>query len=552
MLQKILDNTGTVGLVLLAFGLVYYSVVDAWDLQAQIAVYAGLGLVLVYVAANWSGIRAKTRGRRFRLGGTALAGAVLVIGILALVNFLNTRHHKRVDLSEGGMHTLSEQTRKVLENLDRDIEVIGFFSQEPEARQFQDRIQEYKYITSRIRYEIIDPQKEPGRVAQYDVKRDGQVVVAGPTKKEIIDEISEEKLTNAIIKVTRDLEKKVYFLTGHGERSLEGTEATDYSNVKREIEKQNYVVESFNLAQENRIPEDASVIVSAGPKVDFFPNEVQLLEQYLSRGGKFFLLLEPDTECEMNGILGKYGITVTDKFVVDASGLGQLFGFGAASPLAADYADHPITRDLAQTMTIFPTARSVQTTESTLEYSTQSLVRTSSQSWGEADIQAGEVSFDEGVDEPGPVTIAVVSTKSVEHEESGSDESEESSGEENEPADASNSKEEPEENRSDEHQSESAEPDTESQTMESRIVVFGDSDFASNAYFDTAVNGDLFLNVVSWMAEDTDLLSIRPRDPENRSVTLTSAESRLIFWATVIFFPLATVMFGIAVWYRRR
>jgi ABC-type uncharacterized transport system involved in gliding motility auxiliary subunit len=247
----------------------------------------------------------------------------------------------------------------------------------------------------------------------------------------------------------------------------------------------------------------------------------------------------------MNPFLEEYGLTVSDRLVVDASGLGQLFGFGAAAPLAADYADHPITRDLAQTMTIFPTARSVQSTESVLEYASSSLIRTSPQSWAESDIESEEVSFDEGIDEQGPVTIAVVSTKSIEiRDESSSEEEADSSGaerengsesgtEENEPLDLS-----------------SSEPEEESR--ESRIVVFGDTDFAANAYFDTSVNGDLFLNVISWLAEDADLLSIRPKDPENRTITLTTAESRLIFWATVIFFPLATIIFGIAVWYRRR
>ena len=178
-------------------------------------------------------------------------------------------------------------------------------------------------------------------------------------------------------------------MTGHGERPLEGNEAEDYSTVKAEIEKQNYSVETFNLAQTNRIPEDASLVVSVGPKVNFFPNEVELLENYLAEGGKFFLLLDPESEFKMNEFLEKYGFSVSDKFVVDASGLGQLFGFGAGAPLAADYGIHPITEDLAQTMTIFPSARNIKTSESSLEYEVSDLVNTSAQSWAESDIESG-------------------------------------------------------------------------------------------------------------------------------------------------------------------
>jgi ABC-type uncharacterized transport system involved in gliding motility auxiliary subunit len=539
MVRKVIDNLGMVGLVLAAFGLVYYSINKMWDLQAQIAVYAGLGFILIYLLANLKSLKERAGGRRFRMGGTALASAVLVLGILALVNFLNTRHHKRIDLSEGGMHGLSEQTRKVLENLEQDIQLLGFFSQEPEAARFQTTAQEFKYLTPRVSYEVIDPQENPGRVNQYEITRDGQVVVSGDLKREILDDASEEKLTNAIIKVTRDIQKKVYFLTGHGERSLDGSESGDYSTAKAEIEKQNYLVDSINLAQTNQIPEDASLIVSAGPKVNFFPNEISLLENYLSVGGKFFLLLDPESEFEMNEFLAQYGLEVSNKFVVDASGLGQLFGFGAGAPLAADYADHPITEDLSQTMTIFPTARSLSTAESTLEYTSSALVSTSPQSWAETDINSEEVSFDEGVDDPGPIAIAVVSSKSVpSRKDSGDDEAESETDVESE-----NPQESPLDFTS---------PGPDQNSRDSRIVVIGDSDFASNGYIGTSVNGDLFLNVISWMAEDADLLSIRPKDPENRTVTLTSAESRLVFWATVIFFPLAAVVFGVAVWYRRR
>ncbi|HOM98761.1 MAG TPA: Gldg family protein [Acidobacteriota bacterium] len=540
MLRKAIDNFAYLGLVLLFLGLFYWSVTDLWDWKTQVGVYGGTALVLVYLIVNFSQVKTVLTGRTARMGGMALASLILVLGILGLLNFLNYRYHKRVDLSEGRLNALSDQTRKVLQNLDQDVRLIGFFQEETGGRRFQNLAREYRYVSSRVDYEIVDPQREPTRVQEYGITRNGQIVVVGAKKREVLDEATEEKITNAIIKVTREGQKIVYFLTGHGERSLEDLGETGYSSMKSEIEKQNYTVNQYNLAVENKIPEDAYVLVSAGPRESFFPNEVELLEDYLVEGGKFLLLVDPDSNFEADELLARFGVELGRDIVVDASGLGQLFGFGAAAPLAADYADHPITRDLEGTMSIYPGARSVLTRESSDGYSTVELIRTSPQSWAETEIGASEVRFDPGKDRRGPVALAVVATKEVKGRESSEESVQESGAESGGPAE-------------DETTGEVEDAASEAEaSRESRLVVFGDSDFASNAYWQISVNGDVFLNTVSWLAEDTDLLSIRPKDPENRSITLTATESRLIFWGTVVVFPLATLIFGIAVWYRRR
>jgi ABC-type uncharacterized transport system involved in gliding motility auxiliary subunit len=537
VLRKIVNNLANVGFVLLVAGLLYYIVTGVWDWIAQVGVYSGGALILLFLVLHAKEIRRTFGTRMGRMGTTALATFLLVLAILVMLNFLNFRHHKRIDLSEGELHSLSPQTRKILENLDQKIEVIGFFQESTEAARFQETIQEYHYLSPQLEFEIIDPQENPGRVGQYQITRDGQVVVAGPNKREIVDDPTEEKITNAIIKVTRDEEKVIYFLSGHGERGIDDSGDEGYSTAKQEIEKQNYRVKSYNLALENRVPDDAAAIVSTGPTVDFFPNEISLLDEYLAAGGKFFLLVDAGAEVQMNDFLEKYGITLQDDFVVDATGVGQLFGFGAAAPLAAEYPDHPITEDLRGTMTIYPMARSVRSTSSSLDYESKDLVLSSARSWGESDPTGERVAFDEGVDEQGPLALAVVATKSLPEQEDGGDSDSGSEGVEQEQVG--------EDPRSNLDESSSSE-------RESRLVVVGDADFASNAYMDISANGDLFLNVISWLAEDTDLISVRAKNPEARSMTLTAAESKLIFLATVVFFPLAALMLGAAIWLRRR
>lgn len=545
-MRKIINNLAGIGLVLLFAGFFYYTVTSLWDWKTQAGVYGGAALIVIYLAANFSEVKRSLSGRTARMGGMALLTLVLVLGILALVNFLNFRHHKRIDLTEGHLYALSDQTQKILGNLNEDLQLIGFFQDQQGSGQFRQLASEYHYASPRISYEVVDPQKDPSQVARYGVTRNGQVVIAGPKKKETIEDPTEEKVTNAIIKVTRDEEKTIYFLTGHGERSLSDSQPAGYSQVKQEIEKQNYKVDAYNLAQQNKLPADAAVIVSAGPKMDFFPNEIDLLQKYLAAGGKFFLLVDPESEFDMNKFLDEYGVSLDKDFVVDASGLGQLFGFGAAAPLAADYADHPITKDLSGQMSIFPAARSVKSVDSSLGYKTTALVRTSRQSWGESDIKQQKVTFDEGKDIKGPLALAVVATKDVAAspaEKASSDDADQASSDaaesDSKAADSSKTGAE-------------ASTDESASQKQSRIVVFGDADFASNAYLAEAVNSDLFLNTTSWLAEDTDLLSIRPKNPENRSITLTGAEGRLIFWAAVVLFPFATLIFGVAVWYRRR
>ena len=467
-----------------------------------------------------SKVRASLKTRRARYGGAAGLSVSLVVGILVLANFLNFRYHERLDLTENQLYSLSEQSRKVVENLTGDVQIIGFFRGEPGRAGFEDLVKQYRAVSSRVGYEVVDPDEDPGRTSQYEVQRNAQVVVLSGAKREIMDDADELKLTNAIIKITREEEKVVYFLEGHGERDTGDTEAEGLTVARAEIEKQNYRVETYNLAQEGHLPEDATVIVSAGPQVPFFPTEADLLRAFLDAGGKFLLLVDPQTEFHMEDFLGEYGLGLGDKVVIDASGIGQLFGLGAAAPLVAEYADHPITRELSGVMTFFPMAQNVTTFSSGTDYRTSELLSTTPSSWAESHLEEGEASFDESQDVEGPLELAAVATRSVQEES--------------------------EDNLLAEEETE------DSATRESRFVLFGDSDFASNAYFNSVANGDLFLMTIGWLAEEADLVAIRPREMEDRRINVTVSQWGWIYLVTRVLFPLATLILGTTVWKRRR
>ncbi len=544
-LEQIKSALGTVeslaylGLAALIGGYFYYNVNSLWDWKAQAAIYGGAALLLLYGVLNFAKIRAAFASRTGRHGTAAGVTLILVIGILAMLNFLNFRHSKRIDLTENQLYALSSQSLKVVENLDAEMQIIGFFQDEATTRSFKDLMEEYRHASSQISYEIVDPQKEPEKVAQHDIQRQGQVVVVAGARKEVIDEFGEEKITNTLIKLTREGEKVVYLLTGHGERDLEESGPEGLSMAKEMVEKQNYVVKSYNLAQENKLPDDATVILSAGPTVNFFPNEVSLLNEYLEKGGKFLLLLDPETDFAMDDFLAAYGLSVEKNVVIDASGVGQLFGLGVAAPIVATYEDHPITEEMRGVMTFFPMARGVKTVEGSLGYESKTLMSTSERSWGETKLDGNRAAFDEGEDTQGPVALAAVATRSVTASETPEGSKDDAEGAADNPAESAGAA---------ETEGEAAEK----KGGESRFALFGDSDFATNAYFASSANGDMFRMTVSWLAEDSDLTAIAPKNPENRRINLTQSQSRLMFWATVILLPLSTLVFGLAVWFRRK
>ncbi len=522
-MRKVIDNLGYLGAVVLLASLLQYALNSVWSTLVQVGIYGGLGLIAFYLAAKAPEISRALGTRGGKQGSSAGLVLLLVLGILGLANFLNYRHHERVDLSEGSLNSLSEQSIQLATNLNRDVHLIGFFTDPGQAQSFEEVVQEYRFSSTRISYDIVDPQKDPGKVSQYAIERSGQIVVTSGDNSQTLDSFDEQQITNAIIRVTRDEQKAVYFLQGHGERSLSGSDADGYLAIQGAIEKQNYQVSELNLAVGAVIPEDAKILIVAGPKSNFLPGEQELIEAYLATGGKLFLLVDPDSGFQMNDFLGRYGIHIADNTLIDTSLESRLAGLGPAAPLVSSYASHPITENLLE-ITFFPFARGLELVESELGYDVTTLFSSSGRTWGEVDLEGEEVEFNQGRDKQGPLAMAMLSSKPLQDLTS-DDVSQQPL----------------------EDLSEDSKPEP-----ESRVLVIGDSDFAANQYVDAVGNSDLFLNIVSWLAEDEDLVAVRPKDPTRRQVTLTARDSRLLLLGSVVFLPLAVLVTGISIWYRRR
>jgi ABC-type uncharacterized transport system involved in gliding motility auxiliary subunit len=459
-----------------------------------------------------------TTGRQAKYGINTGVAILLFVGILILVNFVSNRHHLRTDLTEAGTFSLADQTLKILDGLERDVEVHAFF-QVPDRR-LEDLMTEYRLRSDHFDFEFVDPDRRPEVAKAYDVKKYGTVVVESGEKTEVLEDVTEEKLTNAILKVSREGKKKIYFLQGHDERDIDNIDRDGYNAAKQALESENYEVATLNLArageegEEGGVPEDCATLVVASPKVDLFPHEVEQIEAYLEGGGSVLVMVDPAPAVGLESFLAGWGVDVGNNIVVDASGVGRLFGAGPTIPLVTDYPNHKITRGF-NVMTFFPLARSVTPAKDASGADRpQTLLRTTPRSWGETNMDSESFRLNDGVDLRGPVSLAVAITRKT---ESAADSASEASGED-----------------------------------AARMVVVGDSDYACNSYFSVSGNRDLFLNIVNWLAEEEDLISIRPKQKEDRRVSMTAGETRFVFYLTVIALPLIVLGAGVVVKMRRR
>ncbi|RMD89163.1 MAG: hypothetical protein D6813_11050, partial [Calditrichaeota bacterium] len=397
------------GFFLLA-GLVKYYVTGLLDTTSTILLSLGLISIVLYVFLNWQTIKTLLSSRSAKFGTNAIITTIIVFAILVLINFIAEQHNLRIDTTAAKTFSLSDQTKKIVKSLDKELRFLAFYKSDTET-QAEDLLVEYKNLSPLIKYEFIDPDKKPGIAKNYGIETYGTIVVEYGDNSEKVTTATEENLTNAIIKVTRKTKKKIYFLTGHGEKDIDDTEPTGFSVARDAIKDENYEVEKLFLADKKEIPEDCAVLVIAGPQNDLLDNEKEMIQKYLEKGGKALFLLDPAPSPGLADMLDKWGIKVGDDLVVDASGIGRLFGAGPEMPVVVNYEDHEITKGFENFMTVYPLVRSITPKEKPGEgIDVQVLAKTQPHSWSEKK-PGNKVKFDEGEDTLGPISIAAVATK---------------------------------------------------------------------------------------------------------------------------------------------
>lgn len=526
-MKRFLGFLGWVGVALVVAAVILRFSKPELAEWSQRTALAGLIVTVLYSLSQWRDIARSFQGKNVKYGSIAATSVVVVLGILAGINWIANRQNKRWDVTAAGQFSLSDQTKQLLSSLTKPLTIKAFYAGSSE--EVRDRVDEYAYLSSQVKAEYIDANRDPVQRRALGVESVPTFVIQYEGRTEKATGSDEQTLTNALKKAIEGKAKKVYFIQGHGEKDPTKSDAGGYSGASDALKSDNFDVANLTLAQAGQIPDDASVVIVAGPKTDFLPAEVDVLRAWVKKGGKVHLLLDPPEKgaapepTNLIAFAREWGIDIGKNLVVDASGLGQMVGTDASVPIAMP-ATHPIT-DRFNLMTAFPLARSVTPVEGGVDgHTAQPVLETSPQSWAESDI-AGlyatgrpERNLDKG-DKAGPVTLAAAVSAAVTDA----------------PATPG-----------------SPAPAADAPKPESRVVVVGDSDFASNAALGIQGNKDLFLNMANWLAQQENLISIRPKSPEDRPISMTADQAAMVRLFSQFMMPGLLILVGVLVWWKRR
>lgn len=536
---------------------------------------AGAALILAHLVLRWDDVTAAIGRRQMRYGANTAVLVAAVLAVLGGLNYLAYRRDKSWDLTKNQRHSLSDQTRRALASLTDEV-TLTYFERAARMDAARDRLEQYRQASPRVKVAFVDPVVDPAPAREYDVTAVPTVVVERAGRREKISNDSEQDITNAIIKVTRGTKKTICFVEGEGERDIDDGSPRGYSGARAALAGTQYETRKVLLAREGAVPADCTVLVVAGPEKDLFPPAVEAVRRFVKGGGKALLLLEPElgsSSPALASLAGEWNLQVGRDVVVDSSGMGQMVGGGPLTPVVMNYPYHDITKDLREVMTAFHTARSVQAgTSGAAGIVAQNLAETFDVSWAETDLALkGQVRFDEGRDRRGPISLGAVATLS------GSALGPSGAGAPATPAPSappalggpviSSPAAPPPPSPSAPAgaspspslaaspapaASPSPGPSPDESRREARVAVFGDADFASNALLQVQGNQDLFVNTVAWLAQDPDLISIRPREPEDQKLFLTQQQQGNVRLISLVLLPGALLALGVASWWRRR
>ena len=487
------------GIALSVAGIVALSIAG-WSIIPIILLISGAILFALGLRSN----RGKQIWQRSstKQGINAVATTVIVLLVVGLINWLGIRYSTRWDLTENQLYTLSSQSQTLVAELEQPLKVLVF--DRNINPQLENLLENYRRYSKQFQFEFIDPEQKIGLAQQYGVQSLGETYLQYGDRRQkldVADALTETQLTNAIEKIRRDRPTNIYFLQGHGEASLELVEG-GLAQVVTNLEDRGNTVRELNLASSGKIPDDADLIIIAGATRQLLAAEVSTLEQYLMTGGNLLLLLSPNTDLGITPLLQNWGIELDDRLIVDGSGEGKIMGFGPAVAIVNNYGNHPITASFSNGISLFPESRPLKLLEKAGINSTR-LVISDRQTWAESDLSSEEITFDSTQDLSGPLNIAIASVRQ--------------------------------------------------QPNPSRLVVFGSSTFATNGWFEQQLNADILLNSIDWLlGEDRDTLAIRPQEPANRRLNLSSMQATIISWLALRIMPAIALIAGGWFWWRRR
>src|SRR5579864_2050818 len=436
---------------------------------------------------------------------------LIVVAILGALNFLAQRYNKTFDSTANKKYTLSDQTAKVVKNIQGDL-TITYWDRPTGFDNAKDLFDRYKGLSPKVTVEYEDVDKKRIEAIAAGVKNPlPNIFVKVGNKTETAKSLTEEEVTGAMVRALKGGDRTVCFTSGYGEASTTDTTAGGGLGLAKDLtEKNNYKTKVVPLIPKPEIPLDCTILVVAGPKRNYLQPAVDAIKAYVENGGRALIMLDPplkfkteiDDNPDLVAVLDSWGVKMDKDLVLDLSGVGQLFGLGPELPIVTKYEDHAIVREMKDQATGFPIVRSLQVTKGD-KTTVSALFSTTEDSVATEDLKSPQINVKAA--KPGARILAAAGTYMT-GKESGN----------------------------------------------GRFVVVGTSSWIGNGFLTFNGNRDLYMNMLNWLSSDEDLISIRPKDPEDRRLNMNPRQTAMLFWGSVVVIPLAIIFAGVGVWWKRR
>jgi len=452
------------------------------------------------------------RARQTKYAAYATLYILVILAIVTIANVLANRYNKSYDATSNKRYSLSDQTIKIVKGLKEDAK-IAYFDQSTAFHRAKDQLDLYANLSPKVHVEYVDADKNPQLARAAGIKNYGTTIVQIGEKKEEAKSTSEEGITGAFIRALKNNTRTVCFVTGSGEHRIDDTDRGGYSRFKDLLGKDEYTSKSINLLQKADVPGECTVVVVAGPSGDYQQPEVDAIKKYVEGGGRALFLLDPPLKMgrseiadndALAGLLQSWGVTLNKDLILDLNPIGQLAGLGPQVALVTSYDSHAIVNEMKGSATGFPLARSLDV-KSADKTTVDKLFESSDSSLATTKLDSPRVDPNDPKNKKGPLTIAAAGSYRT--------------GKEN---------------------------------AQGRFAVVGSSEWAANSFINFNGNRDLALNTMNWLSSDEDLISIRPKEREDRRITMTRSQMNWVRITSQFLFPLAVIIAGVTVWWRRR
>jgi len=452
------------------------------------------------------------QARQTKYATYAATYIVVVLAILAAANVLANRYNKSLDATSNKRYSLSDQTVKIVKGL-KEPATITYFDQGRNWRQAKDQLDLYANVSRKVQVKYVDPDKEPTLAREAGIRNLGVAVVEIGKNKNEAKSLTEEGITGAFIRDLKNTTRTVCFVTGSGEHGIDESDREGYSQFKDLLGKEEYTAKSINLLEKAEVPGDCTALVVGGPSGNYVQPEVDAIKKYVEDGGRALLLLDPPLKIgrspvadndALTALLQGWGVTPEKDLILDLNPIGQVLGVGPQVALVTTYGSHAIVNEMKRSATGFPFSRSLQIKNGD-KTTVEKLFDSSSSSLATEKLDTPRVDPRDPKNKKGPLTMAAAGTYN-----------------------------------------------TGKQNSQGRFVVIGSSAWLANSFLGFNGNSDLALNTMNWLSSDEDLISIRPKERDDRRITVTAAQFHWIRNTSQFLLPLMVVFAGISVWWRRR